>query len=412
MRQAAAASVLAEFCVEPARKGLLTARHQPTAKLIHSAVDPEAEARDLAHAECDAAAQATLLIGGGLGYLAEAILHRQGAEHVLFIVEPHLELQALARSARPASEYARSRRMKTRTAAAMSALSRQLSEIPAAAQVIIAPYLPQIARNQDKLTSLLQVWRAERASKPVYNEMLASHAQQNRSSIEQLPQAVMISFAAAELIVVAGAGPSLAMGMDFITANRSRQVIIAASGAVPVFLRHGIVPDWTMALEAKDSIIADLAELPQGSGVIVFPSTHPEIVHNRKWRRFAGQSVGGDGLRARGGSSAIPALDFALRAALTDVALLGLDLGHQQGAYAYGANRELAATAVDPPKFAAMRAGMEYVIAAHREHTIQAGRIILHVIDRGRPLAGTTQISTKQLHNRFISSIARTYADA
>ena len=98
-------------------------------------------------------------------------------------------------------------------------------------------------------------------------------------------------------------------------------------------------------------------------------------------------------MEARGGSSAIPALDFALRTSQSDVVLVGLDLGYQIGSAAEGSNRDRNTPVFGSPKFLSMRAGLERVLA----DCGNGNRRIFHVLERGVALKGTLRIRPRDL---------------
>lgn len=385
---------LAEFVILPARSGEPTALHVPSGVLLHSRVDPAAEARDIAQQQAASQADHTVILGGGLGYVPDAVLAACEPGHTVTVIEPDAALLQLARRHRPSATCFTSPRVRYLTASTLTGLNDFGRALPDASSLMIASYLLRLAQHEHTaLAGFLHILRAEQASRIAYDSILPLHEAANRPRLSTLPRSVAVRLASDKPVIVAGAGPSLDACTAFLRDARPSFTLVSASGALPPLLAAGIAPDWILALEGRDAILSDLATVPTGARVIVFPATHPDIVARQDLSLYSGEA-----LETRGGSSVIPALDFALSASAADlpVALVGLDLGHRHGAYAQAARRDSAATAVGdalPPKFLSMRAGLERVLALPR----MGLRRVLHVLDGGLPLKGTELLAPASL---------------
>jgi hypothetical protein len=131
--------------------------------------------------------------------------------------------------------------------------------------------------------------------------------------------------------------------------------------------------------------------LPEGTRVMVFECTHPQILRESRVRLFNGV-----GVETRGGTTLVPAVDFALQCASGNVIVVGADLGYGSRAYASGARRESAAetgTSVVAPKFLAMRAALESLL----ERNTRPGRIVYHVLSAGPVLRGARRAQPREL---------------
>ncbi len=391
---------LAEFEILPARSGEPTALHVPTGVLLHSRIDPAAEARDISQQHGSTDTGHTVILGGGLGYLPEAVLASCGETHTVTVIEPDVALYQLARAHRPSAPYFTSPQVRIIRAATLSAVTNFSRELPGDATLLIAPYLLRLAQHEHTaFAGFLHILRAEQASRSAYESVLPVHEAANSARLTALPRAVSVRLAANKPIIVVGAGPSLDACTDFLRIARESVTIVAASGAVPPLQAMKISPDWIIALEGRDTVLADLADVPASARVIVFPATHPAAIARADLALYSGEA-----LETRGGSSAIPALDFALSVSSLSVpvALVGLDLGHQNGAYARAANREINddhGGSAMPPKFLSMRAGLERILGLPRA----LNRRVFHVLDGGLPLRGT-----EMLHPASLPSILET----
>lgn len=384
--------VLGEFRIITAHSGDPTAIHLPSRCLIHSQVNPLQEACDIVNAQLTGTSAATLLLGGGLGYLAEAILEIRDANHEIWVIEPDVILHQLGQLHRDQATYYRSQRIHTRFVSTMAQMSRCIKEIPEDVEWMISPYFLRLQRTEcTALGGLVSITRTEIASRQTYRHLLeTSHRENERHLMRMLPVS-SVRLGDQKLVCVCGAGPSLSECLPVLRKQREQAVIVSVSGAVPALLSEGVIPDWVIALEARESIVSDLADLPKGTKLIVFPATHPAVVENvHLFESYRGDGV--NSLSTRGGSSLIPALDFALRASQAKIALIGADLGYQSGTYAAGSRRTVPPEydgRSAPPKFAAMRAGIEGLLRPPccRE------REILHVLTKGPALHGTMKVS-------------------
>jgi hypothetical protein len=383
---------LAEYRILRTRCGVPTAEHVPSGILLHSRVDPLAEAREVAAEYSGSPTDSTVLLGGGLGYLAEALAQSGGAVHQVFVVEPDAALLQLARTCRGDAPYFSSPRIHRIVATAPQVAAARMSRIIGAAQLVVAPYFERIAAQlPSPLTGFVQLLRAERASRVVYDTMLNEHCRVNQERLSALPSVRDIRFQAGIKVVVAGAGPSLDECAQALRRHRPRFVLVAVSGAVPPLRAAGIDPDWVVALEGRDAVVSDLADLPQEIPTVVFESTHPEITRAAQGPLFCGA-----GIETRGGTTLIPALDFALQSSAEDVILIGADLGYGNRPYASGARRETAGETVlsnVPPKFLAMRAALESLL----ERKVNGSRKVFHVLRAAPVLRGARRMQPMEL---------------
>jgi hypothetical protein len=382
----------AEFKVFTSRSGVPTAMHLPTGNLIHSAVDPVREAADIVSSESATDGVQIVVVGGGLGYVPEQIVLMNTDTSVL-VIEPDAALCEIANHCRPNAAYLSSPRIHTVRASTPKAMARSLDKVSESASVIVAPYLLRIACcGGHPLANIMRILRAETASRSVYNTLVTVNESRNRAILVTLPGAITAP-PGSRPVLVAGAGPSLDLCVEAMRRFRPRFTLIAASGAVPALLKSEIVPDWTIALEAKESVVADVEGLPRGSNAVVFAATNSAVLKMDQLRLSSGIHPSGN-LQTRGGSSVIPALDLALHGSRANVFIVGVDLGYQSGGYASGSHRSDAidASRTDvPPKFLSMRSGLETVIESH------GSRTITHVLASGLPLRGTRHVLPDQL---------------
>jgi hypothetical protein len=388
---------LADFRVVSAIYGLPTAVHVSTGMLVHSRVDPVHEARLIAEQYLVAGIGNIHLLGGGLGYLAEALLAVNSRERKIHVIEPDPGLHALSIRVRPVALYHTSEFIRINRATTPQTFMKLCETAHPKDGIIIAPYFERLSfERKDQLSGFVQMLRAERASSPVYMELLSRNHGANQHLLSKMPSVFTQRLPQTKPALVVGAGPSLDACSAIIHERRKHLTVIATSGAVPSLSSYDIDPDWVVAMEAKECVVADLQFLRRSTNIIVFPSTHPDALTLYGNRFFAGSDCS-RALATRGGSTMIPALDFALQAGSEIIALVGVDLSNAGGNYACAANRDQTMTNSfrDPPKYSAMRTGLEWVISKNRH--VSTGVRILHVCTGANAIAGTTMISSEGL---------------
>ncbi|WP_028975417.1 motility associated factor glycosyltransferase family protein [Spirochaeta cellobiosiphila] len=163
-----------------------------------------------------------------------------------------------------------------------------------------------------------------------------------RNTILNLPLASQIHGLLSPIkhAVIAGAGPSLEEQLKFI---RKEQTVIATDTALPVFLNHGIRPDFVISMDCQSfsylhflqglpkdiPLILDLASPPVLSRLtqkpIFFSSGHPlsQYIGNNL-RTFPS-------LNTKGGNISHTAISLAHALGAQDISLLGIDLSYPWG---------------------------------------------------------------------------------
>jgi hypothetical protein len=154
-------------------------------------------------------------------------------------------------------------------------------------------------------------------------------------------------------------------------------------------------------MEAMDACALDLKELPADAPIIVFPFTNSTVLINHR-TLYRGDVPVNKALESRGGTSIIPALDFALQQSDSEIFLIGVDLGAGGSAYARDAKRDLQPLIHErvPAKYNAMRFAIESLLA--RKGT---GRSIAHVLDHGSELRGTSKMQPEMFNSCMRNAI-------
>lgn len=396
---------LAEYAVVNGGTDAPTAVHVPSGVFLHSRFDPCREAAELTVEYGNTGSQETVLLGGGLGYLAEAILRNEGKDHRVTVLEPEPALLQLAKSCRSGSEYVTSPNIRILPAATVSAMQKVVGSLSGDANLIIAPYYKSLSRLKDlPLAGFVQSLASQYAARSIYSLRLEQHRTKNQQKLAELPSALNVRLPKHKVPVVVGAGPSLDLCIEHLQSCRYLCLLIAASGAAPSLVSANLDPDWIIALEALDAVVEDMPALRKPTNLIVFSSTHPDVLKTENHTLYSGAGNPEGELFASAGTSVAPALDFALRCSNLPVFLVGVDLTYRHGAYAHGAQRKESQSRTSdrtPPKFLAMRTGLERLLDVRSLSGKK--RTVYQILQDGTPLTGAVPLNPEELPDKLMS---------
>jgi len=373
--------------------GDLSVRHRLTSILVHSAANPTKEAADAATSLLRNTSAQFTLIGVGLGYLA-AELARQGRLHKCY--EPFAELQRYAGQCGILNGAVH----EVQNGDALAADFRQI-DCTQCGEIVVAPYVralsDHLATDVREAVNRLQV---ANQSRKFYAPLIERNMRLNVSRWSALRQ-LQSEFSRSDKPAIAiGAGPSLDRCMDVIHGNREKFLLIAASGAMPALSAAMIQPDWTVALEARETLAGDLVFAAPSQKTVVFPWTHPAAFNNRELQLYGADE---NAIVTSGGTSAITAADLALKLTSGPLFLIGIELTNSHGSYANSANRLSADTRTPAPKFEIMRTALQEWAQAN------CGREITHVLPDGVvPVHGIRHASIRDFV-KLVSAMKREY---
>lgn len=244
-----------ELEVLRARSGAVTLRCR--GQLLHSSIDPEAEAESFFSDDVAARAKLLVLFGLGAGHVLRAA--RKRAQGRLVVFEPDHDVLAFALdsldlrgepSLRPDA-----------IASDLAALRSHLARLHGVGDVIAlavppayARVFPEAARSVAEEVQLFG--EQARLSDNTYDQRLQLWID---NLVDNLPQRARLasasrlegSFRGFPGIVVS-AGPSLAKNIDVLRAFEDRAVLLSSNTAYRALERAGVRPDLVMGLEALD----------------------------------------------------------------------------------------------------------------------------------------------------------------
>lgn len=370
------------FALRKAQNDCFTAYHIATNVLIHSSVDPIAEAKAVLK-QSESTSGDVLLIGNGLGYVSTE-LEKAGRLHK--VVELFAGLSNLC------GDYGtRAADYRCFTA---DELSSVLTSCPNSVQIVISPYINALRNELDvELRKLVCDLLVTLQSQKVYRPLVDSNIRVNRRHFESLEHFEKLHFDDDKILVAVGSAPSLDASLETLRDYRERIVLAAASGALPILSQYGLNPDFAVAMEARDSVIGDCEFASEGLAIVVFPWTHPAVLSETHFQLLRANET--DNIYTGGGSTGIATADIAVRLCAGPLFLVGMDMTDSSGEYSARANRVSANLRLGAPKFSVMR-------CAATEWVGRIQRTIYHMTMPGtEPILGARKVYPMELRTSF-----------
>jgi hypothetical protein len=360
------ARAVADFREESGEMQLMEARSgEPTAVrrglFMHSRHDPRAEAERQAARELKDAPSAAIIMGFGLGYLAEAV-RRLFPEMPLLVLEPDGEIFRAALASRDLSALLSDERMHFLVASSPQEVTAVLPSLPLAKPAFLR-LRPSVESNPDWYRTTEEVVRSWLLRQEInlntlnrFGRLWVRNLARNVRSFAEAPgisrlQGLCRGFPA---LVVAG-GPSLDEILPFLPALRERLVIISVGTPLKRCVQAGVQPDFIVVVDPQywASRFIDWALPPAGTVgaipiVVAEPSTHPRLLRGpgADGRAVSADAaiylssslfplgetleaaVGEKGKLGAGGSVSTAAWDLARHLGAGPIYTAGLDLGY------------------------------------------------------------------------------------
>ncbi|MBW2348225.1 MAG: DUF115 domain-containing protein [Deltaproteobacteria bacterium] len=325
--------------------------------LLHSAVDPEDEARFLVKNVRPAERTLYVVLGFGMGYHVREILRRIPDTSRVVVVEPARTV--ISRAALEVLEKERRRWFRDRR------LILQNHHDPATAPLFLADtfarhrllglnlytHIPTACTDETFYRRLLGLVPerfpgALQAHLAQYEGLLENDLTNFWANLPVSWECPHVSFLSGSLkgmpALVVGAGPSLTEDLDAVKAAKGRALILCVATAAPVLMKHGVVPDLVVSIDPNEANMAHFEGWDTAASPLVY--------YHRIWRGVLSVYKGGKFWftmedeplpphaghvgRApfrRGGSVTFTALQLAHYMKARIVALVGVDLAFHGG---------------------------------------------------------------------------------
>jgi hypothetical protein len=400
--------------VYPASNGELSAiikgRH------IHSPRDPGREAARLAgvclHAGCARQEEAVVLLGFGLGWIAEAVMRLDGqmpgaAPPPVVIVEKRKELFRAALENRDLSALFGRQNLVFVISDDSYAVLAGLEAVKQTGVVIKNRALCELdADFYDEVARFIETWaskdRINQATQKKFGKLWERNAKRNLVHLRDLPGVRSFEGKLPFPALLVAAGPSLDDLRPHIKAISERVLVIACDTALRFLAQNGVIPHFTVSADAQFWNYLHIAGLPsaflQQSILIAESAVYPLALSAPFKSRFLFASLHPaaraaeiqaepKGTLAAGGSVATSAWDFARVAGVSAIWAAGLDLSfpgyrtHYKGAV-FEERTHASSTRFKPSETSSVEAlrggGLCYAASADGGKTLTDKRLSLY----------------------------------
>ncbi len=326
---------------------------EPSARLggraLHSAYDPRAEASRLV-ASLSPAVDTAVLLGFGLGYLAEACRARGGPER-LVVCEADAGMLRAALSLRDLRPLLADDRLGFVVGGEPEGLlvalelsgARRLAVLPLVAEEAAQP--GWYARARAAADRFAAKERINENTLRRFGRLWVDNLAKNLAWIAKLPGVATLADRLSGLpALVLAAGPSLDALLPHLDRLRERCILVAVDTALRSILVHGVEPDFLVVVDPQYWNWRHLEGLAAPSSILVTESAAWPAVFRFPCRAaFLGGSlfplgraieevVGPKGTLGAGGSVATSAWDLCRILGAGRIYMAGLDLGFPGGA--------------------------------------------------------------------------------
>lgn len=337
----------------------------PTARLqgtyLHSRYDPLKEAKRIVAGGAIAAPSAAVVLGFGLGYLAEAFIEHHPDKPLIVVEEkPARFRQALA--ARDLSTLFASSRITWCIGEQVESVIMQLEQLPLQKLTVLRLAGTAGARESDYyrrietlLSSVFDKRKVNINTLRRFGELWVRNLLSNIDRFITSPGILAGEkcFAGIPALVLA-AGPSLDELLSDLKALRQRCLIVAVDTSYRFCRYRGVEPDFLVTVDPQYWNSRHLDWLPRAGTVLVSESSaHPRVFRSSggpdeeifyissffPLGTYIEQLIGKRGLIGAGGSVATTAWDLCRYLGCSPIHMAGLDLGfpgkrtHARGAF-------------------------------------------------------------------------------
>ena len=345
-----------DIALETGRKGHLTlcASDKIGNFYLHSLYDPHHESRQIIQKECqDPEINVVVLIGFGLGYVAEELCQRCDSNTRIIIVEPRSDCLAIALASR--------------------SLDRILTDPRIKFIVDTNTNKAAVKTNNELGLDKLKRWKiiATPAMSRFYQEFLKSYIDHLGACINQRVASFSTSFNSSELFlkhtvanldvaarspgvnqfkdcwknrpaIIVAAGPSLNKQIATLKEFKDHLLIIAVDKTWPILKAAGIEPHVVVAIDPRRPCSWG-SEPPENVWFLSAASCNPEVVHSVKDKHIVSfgnplhekifkPMIDDRGVLHTGGSVATNAFSFARLMGASPLIMIGQDLAYTGGA--------------------------------------------------------------------------------
>jgi cytochrome c-type biogenesis protein CcmH/NrfG/SAM-dependent methyltransferase len=241
-----------------------------------------------------------VLLGFGMGYLAQSLLRRMSKGHVVVIHERSEAFFRLAMEYVDLQEILRDPRVELAVGANPESLDKALAShsvkymltnrLIALRQSTVAKLDQEgYKRAQERIADKLKVYQVNKNTRMNLGHLMIKNTLDNLHQIMTMPGVVRLKdlFKGVPAIIVS-AGPSLQKNMATLKQAQGRAVIIACDTVLRLLVPNGITPDFTVTADPQEVSYRKFKDIPVDprSFLVCSPINYPEMLSTFAGGRF------------------------------------------------------------------------------------------------------------------------------
>lgn len=291
---------IGEFCfAEDGKVNLFVHAENGEEIFFHDTTAPEAEVEVYYKLVPEDATGSVILLGMGLGYSPLAMVRSRRHIRHLAILEPEIGIFVQALHALDLAPFLTDRRVVVALGPEIdvSAITLSMGKALLLESVYILNHLPSSRYNLAAYQTLYDETYKKTNSSNVggattraFGGKFIENRLQHLSAIhhQDLFEHLIDTFVGVPAFIVAG-GPSLNKNIHLLPKAKGKAVIIAVDTVLPALLAHGVVPDFTTAIDMEDIVlekIVDVSDAATQTSLVCASWVSPMLT-----KRFPAQQV-------------------------------------------------------------------------------------------------------------------------
>ena len=323
--------------------GAKTARCRSNGILVHSRVDPLAEARRIARQFLDSGSRRCLIFGFGLGHHVRAILAASGkAVEWVSVFEFNPSLFAAAMSASDLTGLIEDPRVSLHLPNSTREFAKAIVELEDEdyRHVYHRPSLRIAPESMKEAVDIVEGLSIEQINTERRLCEMEENRERNRTAVESVPGVEsLFGRGQGRAAVIVAAGPSLDTTMPHLRRLNGNAAVIAVNAVFRKLMASGIRPYAVVCIESRPEIVGDFEGLWESEVPLIFlPTTQYRVVARYRGPKIVAYPEGDlattafarefpKGRLASGLGSAVgSAIDLAIKMDANPILFTGLDL--------------------------------------------------------------------------------------
>ena len=329
--------------LEASKGGAKTARCRSSGMLVHSRVDPLAEARRIARQVLDTGDRRFLIFGFGLGHHVRALLAASGGEvEAVIVFEFSPSLLVAAMRASDLTDLIEDLRVSLHLPRSTLEFAKAIMELEHVnyRHFYHRPSLRVAPGSLKEAVDIVEGLSVEQINTDRRLREMEENRERNRTAVASAPGVeTLFGRGRGRGAVIVAAGPSLDTTMPHLHRLNGNVAVIAVNAVFRKLTASGIRPHAVVCIESRPEIMGDFEGLWESDVPLIFlPTTQYRVVARYRGPKIVAYPEGDlatnafarefpKGRLASGlGSAAGSAIDLAIRMDANPILFTGLDL--------------------------------------------------------------------------------------